>query len=25
VNFETLADAVSLSEAAIRRLGKRWL
>jgi hypothetical protein len=25
VNFETLADAVSLSEAAIRRLGRRWL
>ncbi len=25
VNFKTLADAVALSEAAIRRLGKRWL
>ena len=25
VEFDTVADAVKLSEAAIRRLGERWL
>ncbi len=25
VNFETLADAIRLAEAALRRLGERWL
>jgi hypothetical protein len=25
VDFETLEDAIKLSEAAVRRLGERWL